>query len=169
MFPDSQARSFEFFARLLRDDDREAVTHRLLTSCLYGPAGFGSLLPHLPDDLVHARWRVARGKRRSAADLDRAADALDLAAHTVRHDPGRCTAGCACCPVLQEGVQNYLSRTVGPLAVRLCEVDDPYYQHIGELLRRRLQPAWGTAAGPEPVSYAAAAGVPARPSEHASR
>lgn len=164
MFPDSQARVYEFFARLLRDDDREAVTHRLLTSCLYGPTGFGSLLPHLPDDLVRARWRVARGKRRAASDLDRAADALDLAAHTVRHDPGRCTMGCACCPVLKEGVSPFLARTVGPVTARLCDVDDAYYQHIGKLLQKRLQAELVPEANIEPSSY----GRGAPPTERSS-
>lgn len=143
MTHEAQARVYEVLACLLRATDREAVIHRLLGACLCGPDGFGVLLPHLPDDLVAARCRLS-GKRR-VPDLDRAADALVVAAFAARHAPGCGDRGCACHAILREGIPAFLTRSAGPLAVRLCAARDPYYQHLGELLARNLQ----ANAGPE--------------------
>jgi hypothetical protein len=138
MNPVEQARSLELLARLLREHDCEAVIHPLLASCLHGPAGFAALLPHLPADLLTSRARMVAAARRASCDLGEAADALDLAALSLRHSDGRCAAGCSCRDVREEGEQAFLSRTVSRAAMVLSASDEPYYQNVGDLLQRRI-------------------------------
>ena len=162
MNPVDQARSFELLARLLREDDCEAVIHQLLASCLHGPAGFAALLPHLPSDLLMPRAKMVAAARRASCDLGEAAEALERAALSLRHADGRCSADCRCRAVREEGAQPFLSRTVGHTATVLCASSDPYYQYVGDLLHRRI----AELREPEPgaLHRAPEAGAPTRAS-----
>lgn len=128
----TQARVYELLARLLREVDREAAIHSLLTSCLQGPEGFGALLPHLPTDLADQRARI--GSHRRASELDRTADALERAAFAVRHAPDEAAELRAARPFFESG--GAISNAVALLRAST----DPYYQGLGALLGRELAP-----------------------------
>ncbi len=134
MLPDSRAREYEFLARLLRADDREVVIHRLLGSCIHGPEGFGSLLPHVPANPVQLWSSIAV----SDADIKAAADALEHAALAIRDARDGCPGACACRPILAEGIDVYLTRAVTTVPAKLRAAKEPYYRHLGEILDRKI-------------------------------
>lgn len=141
MIPSPDPRYYELAARLLRSDDREEAIHGLLYACLHGPDAFGGLLAHLPADLPAARQRGLLGLTPQQVQV--AVDALERAACALRHIPPAggvaCTADCSCRAVRLEGENAFLGRRVVPVASVLAGSAEPYYQHLGELLERRVR------------------------------